>query len=494
MSENNRIEAFKSLNHKGSSDSLRQRRYEVTVELRKNKKDDQLFKRRNIHSDTESSPAPLPLQESNGQTSAADIPDIVLGLQSQDPAKQFESVQAVRRMLSREQNPPIDIMIQNGVVPYCVRYLSSSAYPDLQFEAAWALTNIASGNSEQTKAVLHANAVPKFVELLMSPEQKVAEQAVWALGNIAGDGPEMRDFVLSFNVVENVIKMMNSHIQISILRNIVWLCSNLCRGKNPHPPFDKLRPLMPVLTEFLKNSDEQVLMDTCWALSYVTDNEAEQIQAVLDAGAAPLLVGLLDSDRTQVLTPALRSVGNIVTGTDSQTDTIMQANVIPRLQALLAHKKPAIVKEAAWAVSNIVAGTPDQIGQVLSSGIMTIVGTVLTSGDFRSQKESAWIVTNITTGGTTEQVIHLIEKFPILKPYCDLLDTHDASLISIVLKGLENLLKLADKVGGTASLCLIIEEIGGLDKLEALQNHNNEDIYKMAYNLVMTYFNDDVSF
>jgi hypothetical protein len=48
------------------------------------------------------------------------------------------------------------------------------------------LTNIASGNSHQTKAVADANAFPFLLRLLNSTHSNVCEQAVWALGNLIG--------------------------------------------------------------------------------------------------------------------------------------------------------------------------------------------------------------------------------------------------------------------------------------------------------------------
>lgn len=96
-------------------------------------------------------------------------------------------VLSCRRMSSTQNNPPFTQIISLGIIPRLVEFLTYADNTSLQFEAAWALTNIAAGTSAHTKAVVDGGAVPAFVTLLSSPHMHISEQAVWALGNIAGE-------------------------------------------------------------------------------------------------------------------------------------------------------------------------------------------------------------------------------------------------------------------------------------------------------------------
>merc|ERR550534_1786895 len=146
-----------------------------------------------------------------------ELPLIVAGIRSDDPRVQYERVTQIRKMLSIERNPPIQQVIESGIIGRLIEFLKRSENPGLQFEASWALTNVASGTTEHTREIINHGAIPIFVELLKSPSDDVREQAVWALGNIAGDSPECRNLVLEAGILEPLLYLCKQDSKLSLL-------------------------------------------------------------------------------------------------------------------------------------------------------------------------------------------------------------------------------------------------------------------------------------
>lgn len=507
----------------------RRRREETNLQIRKSKKGDRLSKRRGISS-AQTQPPPSDILNmagnqmvmASGQNmipnnvtslgtagSAAhggvgmvppaqrleNLPQMVAGVMGEDVAVQTDCTTQFRRLLSIEKNPPIQEVIASGVVPRFVEFLQRHDNPALQFEAAWALTNIASGTSDHTRAVMDMGAIPIFVQLLASPNDDVREQAVWALGNIAGDSPPCRDMVLHAGAMPHLLAQLHTNSKISMLRNATWTLSNFCRGK-PQPPFESVRGALSTLANLIFNTDEEVLTDACWALSYLSDGPNENIQAVIDAGVCRRLVELLMNPSPAVQTPALRTVGNIVTGNDSQTQHIINFNALNSLLALLSSTKKGIRKEACWTVSNITAGNGAQIQSVIEANIIPPLIQLLQHAEFDIRKEAAWAISNATSGGSSQQIKYLVDA-NCIHPLCDLLTVGDAKIVTIALEGLENILKVGESDSKDAGLvdqnmmATLIDEAGGLNKIEELQHHSNNDIYDKCINILETYFHAD---
>lgn len=499
-----------------NSKELRKRRENETNQLRKLKRDDVHSKRRTINSieddnnmngETASSfgaagpfGQPLGSLPNNQSNSASGQPndgdDLCMSREILDALRQndneqalIESAQKVRKILSKEPQPPFDEVIQSGLLPRLVELLDRYDNTVIQFEVAWILTNICSGTSEQTQIVVDHGSVPKLVNLLNSPDMRVREQAVWALGNIIGDCADLRDTVIGHGFVPKLLEQIRPEMDVGFLRNIAWVLVNLCRNKDPPPSLEIINQLIPYLKQLVHSTDLTILTDSTWAISYITELDSKYCQAVINHGLLVDVVPMLSHQDVKIQTAAIRALGSIVTGDVEQTQAVIDAGALPQLFHLISeHHMDRIVKEALWFISNIAAGSVEQIQSIIDNKLIGRIIYHIEHGDFNAKKESAWTIYNMSLSGTPEQLEHLVKE-GVVPALCVLLKLNDPTIIRNTLETLNSILtQLSERI---PNLCEIIEECGGLDLIEDLQTNDNPDIYHFAYTIIDCYFNEN---
>jgi hypothetical protein len=144
-----------------------------------------------------------PMVEKKTTYNVTDIPELTKMMKSTTATQQQKegATRGFRKILSVELNPPVDAVLQAGVLPDLIHNLTANPQAsNLIFESAWALTNIAS--TSQTTAVVNAGGIGPLIQLLKHAVGDVREQAAWCLGNIAGDNTNFRDHLLQQGALE----------------------------------------------------------------------------------------------------------------------------------------------------------------------------------------------------------------------------------------------------------------------------------------------------
>ncbi len=208
------------------------------------------------------------------------------------------------------------------------------------------------------QVLLEKGTVEILINLLNSNSEEVMEQAIWGLGNIAGENYKVRDLVISHGAVAPIAGVLDkAKPGSSLVRNASWALSNFCRGRPP-PDFNKIKRAIPSLAKVLiENDNEDVLIDVCWAMSYLSDGGENRIPVILSTNVLPRIIQLLNHHAIAIAVPCLRTIGNIVTGDDQQTQYAIDNGALQALNNIIYHKKKTVRKEVCWTLSNITAGS-----------------------------------------------------------------------------------------------------------------------------------------
>ncbi|KAG0236098.1 Importin alpha subunit (Karyopherin alpha subunit) (Serine-rich RNA polymerase I suppressor protein) [Actinomortierella wolfii] len=385
-------------------------------------------------------------------------------LASGDLSQQLLAMVRIRKYLSlQDVLPRIDNVLALDCIPYFISFLNRSDCPDLQYETAWVVTNIAAGSTAQTERLVQAGILkPLIHNLRVSTCVHVQTQTIWALGNISGDGPPYRDLILRSGALEVILQMIEmcedpsvaKEQKYMILRIAVWCVSNLCRGSGrAAPQWLQVTPAFPLLRRLMYIDDAEILADTCWAMCRILNgtHKMNLEHVTIDLQLCARFVELLHEPHPTIQVPSLRSLINIASGPHDHTQLLIDAKAIPVLgsQELLAHRNSTIRRDALLGISNITAGTLAQVWAVSKEDNGNVMRRVLEilrrgdiegeditheeggggvptegseGGDWRVLREAAWVISNATSvldAGVTGQMVYEMELLPSLAQLMD---------------------------------------------------------------------------
>lgn len=417
------------------------------------------------------------------------LPESIQKIFSSNVSDNISGAHYIRKRLGLDFSPPIQELIDSGAIPVLISFIRRFDCPDLQYEAAWALSNIASGEQQHTKIIVERGAVPLIIDLLSSPHNYIKEQGIWVLGNISGDLSCYSDLICQHGGIQKLVETIENTECEDLIKPAVWALSNICKGEKA-PEFQLIRHALSTFCKLLSKNDEEILQSCLWVISSITEHSEEAGNLVIAEGVLGRIIGFLKHSEYNIQMPTILIIGHIAAGNDLQTSEVILSGALENLIPLLDSPKRDIRKESLWCFSNISAGSEGHIASMIAAKVFAKVIRILYRDDKEVKIEALWTLANAAGKGNKEQVSQLV-KSGIISGLVHCMSVKDPQFILVVLLGIQQVLKSGKEYlteSGANPYSVIFEESGGVVCLEQLQQHHNSKVFEEAYKLLTGYF------
>ncbi|CAG9316748.1 unnamed protein product [Blepharisma stoltei] len=490
-----------------SNEDLMKRHNEYTIELRRKKRNQHLAKRRALISGStnnldfdgdeilvfgeisEELLAYCPDLNNENLDDLSKLAIIKKAIDSDPPQDiLLHAIWTVRNIISMKHGPPIGAFLNLGYGETLIKLLSYDYGLRIPLEASWALCNLVSGPHEYVESLVRSDIIPALLKLTCPECPSVAEHTLWALSNISGDCHEYRQVLINSSYIELLQEMITRTRNISnvLIKVISWCVSNLSRGSD-YIPYEKLQRIIDIINQLIVIDDHDIHSECLWALAYISKNENEKVQMVLDSGYITFIIDGLKANSESIVSACVRLVCNISSGTDSQTQKILDENILDLLQNLMQSDNDLMVKEIYMAISNFAGGSISQVKILADHPIfkLSFQGLIHRSQEVRI--EASHIFKNFCLVGRNEKLqLKLIElNFHEILQRC--FEESDATFLLNILSVCRLLLEAGNDESEN-KITKLFEEAGIAEEIEKLDKNMNSKIYSESTQIIETYF------
>ncbi|KAL3908812.1 MAG: hypothetical protein SGARI_002895, partial [Bacillariaceae sp.] len=270
--------------------------------------------------------------------------------------------------------------------------------------------------------------------------------------------------------------------------NGVWCVTQLCRGKPRPPSADTSLVIWAFVNGMGKlisenhTGSEDVIKNMLWTFSYLSDGDQQEIEMVMSSGVTASLTKLCKNPQFHCL-PLIKTFANFASGSNSQKQAVLDSGIMDYMGGFLGASSRHIRKEAHHFLSKIAQGDPRQAACIAhNSVIMKYIVAAANNEAMLIRKEALWTLIHVCTG-LRPRIVQLINDGG-LPPLVDILKLDsEPDLVLGALDAITAILKDGVSRPGEGYVQLL-ENCDGVLAIEALQDHESNEIYEKALNIV----------
>lgn len=471
-------------------ESMRRRREQQRIELRKTKRTQQFASKRRTATPASTSEdlppkllAALPALAQRTTKAEARYVLLVEFLREQsDDELRLQALQLLRKGTAAE-NRQIAGMIEvtlnagGGVV---LEALLRDHRTEVQVEALWCLINISSEFGMCGKFVSRS-LILRILDLARSADLEIVENCVWILGNIAGEGKEMVNFLQSLGTLQQLLTIGRQFREFPLNTQcmLVWALGNHYRDETSIPKSLLFETVL-LLKDISRPNQEAILMETSWALQHISGGK-QGVQAIVQAGFIPHLVSLLEHSNVKIVHAALRTLGNVVReGEENEVESMVQANFLQEMERLTGIAFKSLHRELLWILGNLALPPSDLLPTLLQTRLVDFALQSAQIPNDDTQLEVSYFLISVFTGAVDTDFAWKVYDLGALEAMRSLLHGCKNSRIALnVLAALDGLMQLGkDRAKSDINpVAAYWEELGGITLLEGLQSFPSADVY-----------------
>lgn len=475
MNKMDRRDQYKNSSVKVSS--KRDKRRDQEVELRKEKRE-KLFSLKRIRF-SEDADSDCDVED----YTASQVKELARAIQKSDK-NNLNNLKILRKAFSQGSEMIGAFLKEENSLRALVGHLTCNN-AEFQLEAAWCITNLATGVHEDTLKVLKASAA-YLITYLSGQNVQLQDQCAWALGNFSGDSQECRDILRAQGIVVPMVNLLKCPVS-TVVQSAAFALSNLARGEQVVAEEMIRAGIAPLILNLLSPGKHtiDVVGEVAWVLSYLTA-KPDCVPVFVSGGIISILVSFLNSlaqespHKSQVVTPMLRSLGNVVSGPDEYGALAMQSGELVIAMALyLQSSHRHIKKECLWVLSNLTAGLAQHVDMLIQAGILPLIIDLM-STSFDIKKEASICVCNISYHGP--KYLKAVLELNAMNAFINFLKSPDHDTVITGLQFVEMALR------NVSAAKEMFEMSEGISCLEALEYSCNGTVAQYANELLDTYF------